>query len=107
MDVLNNMVSRASAEGLLQPLSRRPIQHRISLYADDVALFLQPAAEDIALTLEILNLFGEASGLKTNVPKSNVLPIQCSNENLETIQSWLPCEVLFFPPQVSWFALVP
>jgi hypothetical protein len=88
MDVLNNMVSRAATEGLLQPLSCRPIQHRISLYADDVALFLQPAAEDINLTLEILNLFGEASGLKTNVHKSYMLPIQCSEENLEIIRNF-------------------
>lgn len=67
MDVLNWMVTRADEEGLLQPLARRPIQHRISLYADDVALFLQPAAADINLTLRMLQLFGEASGLKTNV----------------------------------------
>jgi len=78
MDVLNWMVTRASEAGLLQPLSTRPIQHRISLYADDVALFLRPAAADISLTLQLLNLFGDASGLKTNVQKSNVLPIQCS-----------------------------
>ena len=47
MDVLNWMLTKASEAGLLQPLSRRPIQHRISLYADDVALFLKPAANDI------------------------------------------------------------
>jgi len=40
MDVLNQMFTRAAEVGLLQPLSRRPIQHRISLYADDVAIFL-------------------------------------------------------------------
>lgn len=54
------------------------------MYADDVALFLQPAADDINLILEILSLFGEASMIKTNVSKSNVLLIQC-------------CEVLSFP----------
>jgi hypothetical protein len=42
MDVLNWLFTRASEAGLLQPLSTRPIQHRISLYADDVALFLRP-----------------------------------------------------------------
>jgi hypothetical protein len=57
MDVLKWMVTRADEEGLLQPLSRRPLQHRISLYADDVALFLQPAAADITLTLRMLQLF--------------------------------------------------
>jgi hypothetical protein len=40
MDVLNLMVTKASADGLLQPLSSRSIQHRLSLYADDVVIFL-------------------------------------------------------------------
>ena len=97
MDVLNWMVTRASEAGLLQPLSTRPIQHRISLYADDVAIFFRPVASDINLTLQLLNLFGDASGLKTNVQKSNVLPIQCSNDDLATLQDLLPCEVLNFP----------
>ena len=97
MDVLNRMFIKASEGGLLQPLSRRPIQHRISLYADDVAIFLQPIAADINLSLQLLQLFGEASGLKTNVQKSNVLPIRCTEENLALIQNLLPCEVLDFP----------
>lgn len=97
MDVLNWLVTRASEAGLLQPLSSRPIQHRISLYADDVAIFLRPAAADINLTLQLLQLFGDASGLKTNVQKSNVLPIQCAEEDIATIQNLLPCEMLNFP----------
>jgi hypothetical protein len=97
MDVLNWMVTRASEAGLLQPLSRRPIQHRISLYADDVALFLRPVASDISLTLRLLQLFGDASGLRTNVQKSSVMPIQCSDDNMALIQSLLPCEVVNFP----------
>ena len=56
MDVLGHMVSKAANEGLLQPLSRRVLQHRISLYADDVVLFLRPEAGDINLVMEILFL---------------------------------------------------
>jgi hypothetical protein len=97
MDVLNWMVTRAADAGLLQPLARRPIHHRISLYADDVALFLQPAVADINLTLRMLQLFGEASGPKTNVQKSNVIPIHCSEDNMALIQSLLPCAVQDFP----------
>lgn len=77
MDVLNWLVTRAAEAGLLKPLSRRPIQHRISLYADDVALFIQPAASDMSLTLRMLQLFGDASGLKTNVQKE-----QCAANSL-------------------------
>lgn len=75
MDILNWMVTRALEGGLLHPLSRRPIQQRILLYANDVALFLKPAADGITLTLDILQLFGDASGLRTNVQKSSVMPI--------------------------------
>jgi len=68
MDVLGHMISKAANEGLL-PLSRRAFKHRVSMYADDVVLFLRPAAEDIEITMDILNLFGEATGLKTNLQK--------------------------------------
>jgi hypothetical protein len=97
MDVMNRMVTRAEEEGLLQPMARRSIQHRISLYDDDVALFLQPAAADISLTLRMLQLFGDAFGLRTIVQKSNVLPVHCLEENMEVIQSLLPCGIQEFP----------
>lgn len=68
-----------SEEGIIQPLSSRSLKHRISLYADDVVIFLRPTRSDIEVTIDILILFGEASGLKANVQKSNVLPIQYSS----------------------------
>jgi hypothetical protein len=91
MDVLNIMVQRASAEGVLQPLSSRFLHHRISLYADDVVVFLRPNVVDIEAFKEILHLFGEASGLKTNIQKSNVFPIHCDEEDLASVQASLPC----------------
>jgi hypothetical protein len=78
MDVLNLMVGRAVEAGLLQPLSTRSIQHRVSLYADDVALFIKPTTVDLVLVRNILRLFGEASGLQTNIQKSSIIPIRCS-----------------------------
>jgi hypothetical protein len=60
MDILSLLVQRASEEGHLQPLS---------LYADDAAIFLKPDPTDINLVLDILKLFGMASGLQTNVQK--------------------------------------
>ena len=67
MDVLGHMFSKAADEGLLLPLSRRAFKHRVSMYADDVVLFLRPTADDIEVTMDILSLFGEAMGLKTNL----------------------------------------
>jgi hypothetical protein len=60
-DALNLLISKAAEAGLLQPLSSRSIQHRVSLYVDDVVLFLQSSESDIVLTLRILHLFGKSS----------------------------------------------
>lgn len=97
MDVLCHMVKKASDVVLLQPLARRALQHRISLYADDVVIFLRPSVSDIGITLDILQLFGDASGLRTNVQKSIVFPIQCSEEDNTTIQEHLPGQISDFP----------
>lgn len=67
MDVLGHMISKAAELELLQPLSRRALQNRVSLYADDVVLFLHPAAAGIEITMDTLELFGESSRLKTNL----------------------------------------
>ena len=45
----------------------------------------------------ILNLFGEATGLKTNLQKSNVLPIRCEDTDISTVQTLLPCALVDFP----------
>jgi hypothetical protein len=72
MDVLVYMFSKAENDGLLEQLSSRKKLHRVSMYADDVVLFLCPTHADIDLTLNILQLFGDASRLHNNVQKSNV-----------------------------------
>jgi hypothetical protein len=96
MDVLGYLISKAKNEGLLQPISTRTLQHRVSFYADDVVLFLPPTNEKIFITMDILHIFGEASGLHNNVQKSSVFPIRCSDER-NLVQQLLPCEMSDFP----------
>jgi hypothetical protein len=67
MDVLSRLVQKASEDRHLQPLSSRQLRHCISLNVDDAVLFLKPDAADINLVLDMLRLFGKASGLHTNV----------------------------------------
>jgi hypothetical protein len=93
MDVLSQLFSKANEEGLLQPLSSRWLQHLVSLYADDVVLFIHPVAEDINIVSDILHLFGEVSGLFNNNQKSCVYLIRCHKDNLEAIQHFWPCEI--------------
>ena len=96
MYVLCHIINKAAEQNMLQPLARRALRHRISLYADDVVLFLRPSA-DIEITLDILQLFGTASGLTTNLQKSSVLPIQCSEDDKVFLQESLPCQISEFP----------
>jgi len=77
MDVLNSIFVKAEEDGLLLPLSRRISGQRLSLFANDVALFIRPVEEELQITKEILNAFGMASGLRTNLNKSSIIPIQC------------------------------
>jgi hypothetical protein len=47
-----------------------------------MVLFLRPVASDLNIVAQILDLFGDATGLKTNIQKSRVVPIQCSPAHL-------------------------
>ena len=97
MDVLGHLVMKAEVEGLLHSLSSRTLHHRISIYADDVVLFLRPAAEEIQVTMDLLQLFGDASGLRNNAQKSSAFPIRCGEADLTILHNLLPCEVSEFP----------
>lgn len=48
MDVLNSLFAKAE-DGLLQPLSQRETKFWISLYTDDVALFLPPVPQGLQI----------------------------------------------------------
>jgi hypothetical protein len=96
MDMLCFLISEVENEGFLKPLALRTLQHCVS-YADDVVLFLHPVADDINLAMDILQLFGEASGLHNNVQKSSVFPIRCDEAEKAVVQQLLPCDLLDFP----------
>jgi mannosylglycoprotein endo-beta-mannosidase len=97
MDVLKSLVSHASCESLLQPLVAHHVQHWISFYADDVILFLRLTRNDICLIKHLLEVFGHASGLNTNLEKSSVTPIQRFDIELGVISDMVPCEIKNFP----------
>jgi hypothetical protein len=97
MEVLNSMVNFATQEHLLQPIAYPQAIHRISVYADDVVLFLWPLRSDLSLVTCLLDIFGQSTGLRTNIAKSSVTPIQCGEEELAAILELLPCELKEFP----------
>lgn len=81
IDALVYLVKKAEEDGLLQPLSSKVLQHQISLYADDVVIFLKPATttSDMLSSWMCFTCLGEASGLKNNVQKTSDFPIRCED----------------------------
>ena len=97
IDPLQLMFRTASQAGILKPIRARPASCRVSLYADDAGIFANPVKEEIDAIARILACFGDASGLVTNVSKTEVFPIRCQDIDLPAILSAFPAKLASFP----------
>jgi hypothetical protein len=97
MEVLGGLIRWADEQTLLSPIGCSAVRSRVSLYADDVVLFIMPKQRDFAACKSILRIFGDASGLYTNLEKSVATPIACSTEELELVAVSLSCAIGSFP----------
>jgi hypothetical protein len=97
MEVLGAMFQKADGCELLQAMGTRQIKHHLSLYADDLIMFITPVAFDISLTSGILELFEGASGLRCNLSKCQIAPIRCDETQVNLATSYFPCAVVEFP----------
>lgn len=59
--------------------------------------FVTPTQQDLLTTNTILDIFGAATGLRTNMSKCTVVPICCSEEEVARVQEYLPCQITDFP----------
>lgn len=73
--------SNQSIHGIL----RWGTEHKLSLYADDLLLFVSGAERTIPHIMDLLNKFGEVSGYKLNVHKSELLPLNLTDSVLTKI----------------------
>jgi hypothetical protein len=103
MEPLHRLFKKAQEVGLLAKLSKECDRFRVSLYADDATLFIKPTEEDLNVTIEILSIFAAASGLCTNMAKSECYPIHCEDIDLSFLAtanldaSQFSCQYLGLP----------
>ncbi|AQK53266.1 uncharacterized protein [Zea mays] len=97
MDILNSLFNLAENRGLLHNLVGANIRNRLSIYADDVVLFVQPFEEDFQCVKTILDCFGSATGLVSNLQKSFVIPIRCNEQAVQMSCNILQCTSSSFP----------
>jgi hypothetical protein len=96
-DVLAALFALADLRGTLKQNTYLKPSCRISLYADDVVIFVEPSAEELQSVKLLMQSFGESSGLFTNFQKSAILPIYCNNIDTSTLSATLQCPLQAFP----------
>lgn len=74
IDPLQRILELATEMAALTKLSGKNPHLRISMYADDTALFVAQFQEDVRTLASILSSFGEVTGLKNKFPKIDCHP---------------------------------
>nr|XP_045084453.1 uncharacterized protein LOC123493985 [Aegilops tauschii subsp. strangulata] len=111
---LNSPSAGAAVEAeVLKPIGSSRMPFRTSLYADDAVIFINPDPYEIASIKQLLQLFGNATGLHTNFEKSSFTPIRCEGLNLSLIMGAsmdackkFPCKYLGMPLSDSRLKMV-
>ena len=79
------------------PLALTTTKFRTSLYADDAAIFINPNQNELQAVKDILELFGNVTGLITNFEKSSIHPIRCESIDLDHVLQPFSGARLTFP----------
>jgi hypothetical protein len=80
METLSAMITKAVEEGLFANLASISPLQRLSIYTNDVVMFLKPENRELWAVRHILSLFGEASGLRVNYRKTTATLIRGTQE---------------------------
>lgn len=97
MDGLHHLLRHATVAGVLTPLAPSGLRQRTSIYADGVVTFIRPDLRSLKACSLLIEDFGVASGLRTNIAKCFAHPICCSDEQLQLIAAELGCQVMGWP----------
>ena len=97
METFTLLFLRATESRLLQPIGNSTPVQRVSIYADDVVIFLKPEIHDLRAIKGILNWFGQTTGLHVNFQKTSATLIRAGVQTKELVATTLQCPVVDFP----------
>lgn len=97
MEVLSRLFSKAHSDRVIRGPGLPAIRHHCSIYADDVILFAHPDRHEARAVRRILEIFGDASGLKTNLAKCSIMEIFGAGNEIDRMQQILGCSITKFP----------
>jgi len=96
IDPLQRIIDRAAQNGQCQPVLPKAANLRCSFYADDAALFANPSPVELSNLQQILQFFGECSGLHVNMSKAEIYPIRLEPNVIQNIIQNLNGEISSF-----------
>jgi hypothetical protein len=97
IDPLQRIIEVAANRGILRPVLPKATNLRCSLYADDAAIFEFPSNLEITYLHRILNFFGECSGLRINISKTEIYPIRMEHNTVTQLLLNFPGKICSFP----------
>lgn len=97
-ELLRVIVNRASNQGLLQaPIPQADADFPIVQYAGDTLLIMQADARQLFFLKSLLRSFSDSTGLKVNYSKSQILPINVSQDKMEILANTFGCRIGTLP----------
>jgi hypothetical protein len=97
-ELLQILINRAAVANLLRPPIPQPTDDfPIVQYADDTLLILQADSRQLLFLKALLNSFADSTGLKVNYRKSQMVPINVSQEKMFHLASTFGCEIGTMP----------
>jgi hypothetical protein len=97
IEPLHRLIELAASMELLQPILPKAATLRCSLYADDAAIFSNPNRIELHHISQILLLFGNCSGLRINLAKTEIFPIRCDDTIITEALQDFPGKISKFP----------
>ena len=85
IDPLQRIIKVAAQRGVLNPVLLKAANLRCSLYVDDTTIFADPSSRELEHLYNISTIFGECSGLKINISKTELFPIRTDNATVEQL----------------------
>ena len=101
IDPLQWLLNMATGTGILSRVSRDKTRLHVSMYVDDIVIFLKLAKHEVEALKSLLHSFGEVTGMRKNVHKTSVVPIRCEKIDIdEVLADRLPYRQGTFPDQI-------
>jgi hypothetical protein len=97
-ELLQVLVNQAASQGLLQaPIAQPMTDFPIVQYAYDTLQIMKADAQQLFFLKSLLNCFVVSTGLRVNYRKSQMLPINVSEEKIQRLAMTFGCSIGTFP----------